>query len=114
MLRPDYQYTPKVVTAMASMIASEQFDVVLGSRILGGGALMAGCLCINHLIDLAVEDKRVAAFRVDPRLRPALEVDDRQPRMAEGDPFVDKDAVTIGQVRCSSGRAPPRRRARAG
>ena len=42
MLHPDYQYTPKLVTAMASMIASEQFDVVLGSRILGIGALAGG------------------------------------------------------------------------
>src|SRR5271166_4168642 len=42
MLHPDYQYTPKLVTAMASMIASEQFDVVLASRILGRGALAGG------------------------------------------------------------------------
>lgn len=42
MLHPDYQYTPRLVTAMASMIASEQFDVVLGSRILGTGALAGG------------------------------------------------------------------------
>ncbi|MBV9758438.1 MAG: glycosyltransferase family 2 protein [Alphaproteobacteria bacterium] len=42
MLHPDYQYTPKLVSAMASMIASEVFDVVLGSRILGGGALAGG------------------------------------------------------------------------
>ena len=42
MLHPDYQYTPKLVTAMAAMIASDQFDVVLGSRILGKGALAGG------------------------------------------------------------------------
>jgi glycosyltransferase involved in cell wall biosynthesis len=42
MLHPDYQYTPKLVTAMAAMIASEQFDVVLASRILGRGALAGG------------------------------------------------------------------------
>ena len=42
MLHPDYQYTPKLVTAMASMIASEQFDAVLASRILGNGALAGG------------------------------------------------------------------------
>lgn len=42
MLHPDYQYTPKLVTAMASMIASGEFDVVLGSRILGRGALAGG------------------------------------------------------------------------
>src|SRR5216684_2660910 len=42
MLHPDYQYTPRLVTAMASMIASEQFDAVLASRILGTGALVGG------------------------------------------------------------------------
>jgi len=42
MLHPDYQYTPRLVTAMASMIASEQYDVVLASRILGRGALVGG------------------------------------------------------------------------
>ena len=42
MVHPDYQYTPKLVTAMASMISSGVYDVVLGSRILGGGALKGG------------------------------------------------------------------------
>lgn len=42
MLHPDYQYSPKLVTAMASMIISDEFDVVLGSRILGRGALSGG------------------------------------------------------------------------
>ncbi len=42
MLHPDYQYAPKLVTAMASMIASDEYDVVLASRILGGGALTGG------------------------------------------------------------------------
>src|SRR6267142_3877371 len=42
MLHPDYQYTPRLVTAMASMIAYGVYDVVLGSRILGGGALRGG------------------------------------------------------------------------
>ena len=42
MLHPDYQYAPKLVTAMASMIASDEYDVILASRILGGGALTGG------------------------------------------------------------------------
>src|ERR1700759_5268734 len=42
MLHPDYQYTPRLVTAMASMIASGHYDIVLGSRILGKGALAGG------------------------------------------------------------------------
>lgn len=42
MLHPDYQYTPKLITSMASLIANDLFDVVLGSRILGVGALKGG------------------------------------------------------------------------
>ncbi len=42
MVHPDYQYTPKLITAMASMIAYDVYDVVLGSRIVGGGALEGG------------------------------------------------------------------------
>lgn len=42
MVHPDYQYTPKLITAMASMIAEGEFDVVLASRILGTGALAGG------------------------------------------------------------------------
>src|SRR3984893_674245 len=42
MVHPDYQYTPLLVTAMASMIGFDVYDVVLGSRIIGGGALKGG------------------------------------------------------------------------
>ena len=42
MLHPDYQYTPLLLTAMASMIAYEVYDVVLASRIIGGTALKGG------------------------------------------------------------------------
>jgi glycosyltransferase involved in cell wall biosynthesis len=42
MLHPDYQYSPRLVTAMASMIVSGHYDIVLGSRILGGEALKGG------------------------------------------------------------------------
>lgn len=42
MLHPDYQYTPKLITAMASIISSGLFDVVYASRILGKGALTGG------------------------------------------------------------------------
>ncbi|HWA93658.1 MAG TPA: glycosyltransferase family 2 protein [Terracidiphilus sp.] len=42
MVHPDYQYTPLLVPAMASMIASGLYDMVLASRILGGGALKGG------------------------------------------------------------------------
>ncbi|HSV23411.1 MAG TPA: glycosyltransferase family 2 protein [Xanthobacteraceae bacterium] len=42
MLHPDYQYTPKLLLPMASMLCSGLFDVVLGSRILGIGARAGG------------------------------------------------------------------------
>lgn len=42
MLHPDYQYTPRLISAMSAMIAYGEFDVVLGSRILGRGALAGG------------------------------------------------------------------------
>ena len=42
MLHPDYQYTPKLLTAMISIIGNDVYPVVFGSRILGKGALKGG------------------------------------------------------------------------
>lgn len=42
MVHPDYQYTPKLIPAMVTLIGSGLFHLVLGSRILGGGALSGG------------------------------------------------------------------------
>ena len=42
MLHPDYQYTPKLITPMTSMIAEGVFDAVIGSRILGNKAMRGG------------------------------------------------------------------------
>lgn len=42
MLHPDYQYTPKLIPAMSELIASGLYPAVLGSRILGKGALKGG------------------------------------------------------------------------
>jgi glycosyltransferase involved in cell wall biosynthesis len=42
MVHPDYQYSPKLIVPMAGMIAYGEYDVVLGSRILGRGALEGG------------------------------------------------------------------------
>ena len=44
MLHPDYQYTPKLIPSMVNIIGDDLFPVVLGSRILGKGALKGGCL----------------------------------------------------------------------
>jgi len=42
MVHPDYQYTPKLIPSMAYLIANDVYEVVLGSRILGKGALKGG------------------------------------------------------------------------
>ena len=51
MVHPDYQYTPKLVTAMASMIAYDVYDVVLASRILGKTALAGGMPAYKYLFN---------------------------------------------------------------
>lgn len=42
MVHPDYQYTPRLIPAMASLVAGGLYECVLGSRVLGGGALAGG------------------------------------------------------------------------
>lgn len=51
MLHPDYQYTPKLITAMASIIANEVYPVVYGSRILGKGALKGGMPMYKYIFN---------------------------------------------------------------
>lgn len=57
MVHPDYQYSPKLVLAMASLVASGHYDVALGSRILGGHARAGGMprykYIANRLLTLA-------------------------------------------------------------
>jgi len=56
MLHPDYQYPPKLIIAMAAMIACGEFDTVLASRILGVGAIKGGMplykYCANRFLTL--------------------------------------------------------------
>ncbi len=54
MLHPDYQYSPKLVSAMASMIASGHYEVVLGSRMLGRGALKGGMPLYKYIANRAL------------------------------------------------------------
>jgi glycosyltransferase involved in cell wall biosynthesis len=54
MVHPDYQYTPRLITAMTALIASDLFDVVLGSRILGTGALRGGMPLYKYLANRAL------------------------------------------------------------
>ena len=94
MLHPDYQYTPRLVTAMASMIVSDQFDVVLGSRILGRGALAGGMPAYKYVANRALTfaqnlalGAKLSEYHTGYRAwsRPALE---RLPLLACSDDFV--------------------------
>jgi len=49
MLHPDYQYTPKLIPAMSNLISNKLYHVVLGSRILGKGALKGGMPLIKYV-----------------------------------------------------------------
>lgn len=51
MLHPDYQYTPKLLTAMISIIGNDVYPVVFGSRILGGGALKGGMPTYKYIFN---------------------------------------------------------------
>ena len=51
MLHPDYQYTPKLIAAMTSIIANGVYPVVLGSRILGMGALKGGMPLYKYIFN---------------------------------------------------------------
>lgn len=54
MVHPDYQYSPRLVAAMASMIASGHYDLVLGSRILGGRSLHGGMPLYKYIANRAL------------------------------------------------------------
>jgi glycosyltransferase involved in cell wall biosynthesis len=54
MLHPDYQYSPRLIGAMAAMVASGHYDVVLGSRILGKGALQGGMPLYKYISNRAL------------------------------------------------------------
>ena len=51
MVHPDYQYTPKLIPSMTSLIAQELYQVVLGSRILGKGALKGGMPLYKYIFN---------------------------------------------------------------
>jgi glycosyltransferase involved in cell wall biosynthesis len=54
MLHPDYQYTPKLVRAMVSVLVEDVYDLVLGSRILGNGALEGGMPLYKYVANRAL------------------------------------------------------------
>ncbi|HVX61903.1 MAG TPA: glycosyltransferase family 2 protein [Pirellulales bacterium] len=115
MLHPDYQYDPRLISAMAGMVASGIYDVVLGSRILGGSALSGGMpkykyffnralTCVQNLLLGAKLSEYHTGYRAFSRQ--ALE---SLPLLANSDDFVfDNQMLTqavafghrIGEVSC--------------
>src|SRR3569623_616405 len=94
MLHPDYQYSPKLVTAMAAMIASGHYDAVFASRILGRGALTGGMprykYVFNRLLTLfqnIVMGQKLSEYHTGYRAwdRSVLE---KLPLLASSDDFV--------------------------
>jgi len=94
MLHPDYQYTPKLITAMASMIASGEFDVVLASRILGRGALKGGMPIYKYisnrfltLVENILLGEKLSEYHTGYRAF-SREVLERLPLLEDSDDFV--------------------------
>jgi glycosyltransferase involved in cell wall biosynthesis len=115
MLHPDYQYEPRLVTAMASMVTSGVYDLVLGSRILGGraraGGMPAWKYVSNRLLTLgqnAALGSKLSEFHTGFRAysRKALT---SIPLLANSDDFVFDNQVlaqaiakglAIGEISC--------------
>ena len=121
MVHPDYQYTPKLIPAMAGLVASGLYACVLGSRILGGGALQGGMppwrYVANRGLTLAgnlLMGTKLSEFHTGYRAfsRGLLE---RLPLDANSDDFVFDNQilaevawlrVPIGEVSCPTSYAP--------
>jgi glycosyltransferase involved in cell wall biosynthesis len=115
MVHPDYQYEPRLITAMAAMVASGVYDVVLGSRILGSTALAGGMPPYKYfanrvltLIQNLLLGSKLSEFHTGYRAfsRGALE---SLPLLANSDDFVFDNQVlaqaialgmNIGEISC--------------
>ena len=115
MVHPDYQYTPKLIPAMASMVASGLYSCVLGSRILGGQALKGGMPLWRYvanrgltLVGNLLLGTKVSEFHTGYRAF-SRELLQRLPLDANSDDFVFDNEVlaeavwmgfSIGEVSC--------------
>jgi glycosyltransferase involved in cell wall biosynthesis len=115
MIHPDYQYTPKLVPAMAGMVASGLYHCVLASRILGGQALQGGMPMWRYIANRALTfagnlllGTKVSEFHTGYRAF-SRELLQRLPLDANSDDFVFDNEVlaeavwlgyTIGEVSC--------------
>ena len=101
MLHPDYQYTPNLVPAMASMIAYGEYDCVFGSRILGGGALRGGMplykYVFNRVLTLAqnlVMHQKLSEYHTGYRAW-SRQVLERLPLLSCSDDFVFDNQMAV-------------------
>ncbi len=115
MLHPDYQYTPKLLVAMGSLVAVGQYDVVLGSRVLSEGALKGGMplykYVANRLLTLfqnALLGKKLSEYHTGYRAF-SREVLETLPLNENSDDFVFDNQILaqvayfrfrIGEVSC--------------
>ncbi|MEW6352050.1 MAG: glycosyltransferase family 2 protein [Thermodesulfobacteriota bacterium] len=115
MLHPDYQYSPKLVPAMAAMVASGEYDVVLGSRILGGRARQSGMPVYKYLANRCLTlaenlmlGSKLSEFHTGFRAF-SREVLERLPLQANSDDFVfDNEMLAqciyfdfrVGEISC--------------
>jgi len=115
MLHPDYQYTPKLLPAMISMLTDGPFDVVLGSRILGGSARKGGMplykYVANRLLTASQNmlcDAKLSEYHTGYRAF-TREVLERLPLLENSDDFVFDNQMLaqilyhgfeIGEVSC--------------
>ena len=115
MLHPDYQYDPRLITAMVGMVASGVYDVVLGSRILGGTARSGGMPLYKYVANrglTAIQNlllgTKLSEFHTGYRAyrRQVLET---LPLLANSDDFVFDNQViaqivaqgySIGEISC--------------
>ena len=121
MVHPDYQYTPKLLPAMAGLVSSGLYSCVLGSRILGGRALAGGMplwrYVANRLLTLAgnlLLGTKLSEFHTGYRAF-SRELLERLPLDANSDDFVFDNEVLaeiawlglpIGEVSCPTRYAP--------
>jgi glycosyltransferase involved in cell wall biosynthesis len=115
MLHPDYQYDPRLITAMAGMVASEIYDVVLGSRILGDTARRGGMPLYKYVANRALTafqnllmGTKLSEFHTGYRAYRA-DVLRRLPLLADSDDFVFDNEIlaqvaaagfSIGEISC--------------
>lgn len=115
MLHPDYQYDPRLIVSMASMITCGVYDVVLGSRILAGGAVRHGMprykFIANRMLTLtqnALIGTKLSEFHTGYRAF-SREVLGALPLLANSDDFIFDNQMlvqvvanrfTIGEISC--------------